>query len=176
MDALEVSGGGVDCNACGLSTDLDLDLDLDLAAGGEGAGAGSAAGSGAGSGQQVMGQCAFARAIKAAAATHVHRHQYYAAIVQTSHREDGGDGGGGQQGAEEARDGRDGGEDGVGGDELFNGVVGYEEFLVHRPAGDEWIAGALPPPTSVRRASFGPQLRGELLRLAVQQNGGAAGW
>ena len=172
VDAIEVSGGGVDCNACGLSTDLDLDL----AAGGKEAGAGGA-GSGAASGQQAVGQCAFARAIKAAAATHVHRHQYYAAIVQTSHRDGGGGGGEGQRGAEEARDARDGGGESGGGDDLFfNGVVGYEEFLVHRPAGDEWIAGALPPPTSVRRASFGPQLRGELLRLAVQQSGGAAGW
>lgn len=89
--------------------------------------------------------CAFAQVIKAVATTHTHRHQYYAAIVQTTR------GGGG------IMDGDDG--------------VEYEEFLVHRPNGDSWIAGALPPPTSVRRASFGPQLRGELRRLAVEQQG-----
>ena len=92
-----------------------------------------------------VGDCAFAKAIKAAAAqTHGERHQYYAAIVQTPH--------------------------GHGVSDTVEGV-GYEEFLVYRPSGDAWIAGALPPPTSVRRASFGPQLRGELESLAVEHPG-----
>ena len=47
--------------------------------------------------------------------------------------------------------------------------VGYEEFLVYRPAGDAWIAGSVPPPTSVRRASFGPKLRRELATLSAER-------
>jgi hypothetical protein len=136
-DAIEVSGASVDCSACGMSTDLN-------------SGGGRSSGGSGG-----VGQCAFARAIKAAAETHLPRHQYYAAIVQTSH-------GVGVNATVDIGD-----DDGT----IVDGV-GYEEFLVHRPAGDAWIGGALPPPTSVRRASFGPQLRGELRRLAVQQ----AGW
>jgi hypothetical protein len=44
--------------------------------------------------------------------------------------------------------------------------AGYEQFLVYRPNGDAWIAGSVPPPTTVRRASFGPKLRAELWSLA----------
>lgn len=142
LDAVEVSGAGVDCAACGTSAGL-----------GGYSSSSSRVGGGGG-----IGECAFARAIKAAAATHTHRHQYYAAIVQTSHG----------VGVNATVDGEDD-DDGT----VVDGV-GYEEFLVHRPAGDAWIAGALPPPTSVRRASFGPQLRGELRRLAVQRS--AAEW
>mgnify|MGYP005719985197 FL=1 len=47
--------------------------------------------------------------------------------------------------------------------------VGYEEFLVFRPNGDAWLGGLAPPPTSVRRANFGPKLRSELKKLAVQR-------
>ena len=43
---------------------------------------------------------------------------------------------------------------------------GYELFLVYRPNGDKWVAGVVPPPTTVRRAQFGPKLRGELWSLA----------
>lgn len=44
--------------------------------------------------------------------------------------------------------------------------AGYEQFLVYRPNGDAWLAGSVPPPTTVRRASFGPKLRAELWSLA----------
>mmetsp|Transcript_8411 Transcript_8411/g.30776 ORF Transcript_8411/g.30776 Transcript_8411/m.30776 type:complete len:359 (-) Transcript_8411:150-1226(-) len=95
--------------------------------------------------------CAFARAIKAASATTTSRHQYYAAVVQTSH-------GLGGAAATVDEDGR------------VAEAIGYEEFLVYRPNGDGWIAGAVPPPTSVRRASFGPKLRGEMRTLAVKES------
>lgn len=102
-----------------------------------------------------VGDCAFARAIRTAAETHVHRHQYYAAIVQTSHRAS-------------AEFGRFTTSDE---DEFVDPVsgVGYEEFLVFRPNGDAWLGGLAPPPTSVRRANFGPKLRSELKKLEVQQ-------
>jgi hypothetical protein len=45
-------------------------------------------------------------------------------------------------------------------------AAGYEQFLVYRPNGDAWLAGSVPPPTTVRRASFGPKLRAELWSLA----------
>ena len=148
VDAIEVNGSRVDCNACGMSTDLDA---------GAGAGAGTGAAASANNNNTsaargVVGDCAFARAVKEAAASHVHRHQYYAAIVQTGH-------GVGVDATMEDGEYEDG--------TVVDGV-GYEEFIVHRPAGDAWIAGALPPPTSVRRANFGPQLRGELRRLVLQ--------
>jgi hypothetical protein len=46
------------------------------------------------------------------------------------------------------------------------GGAGYEEFLIHRPNDDPRFG-----PT-VRRAAFGPKLRGELRRLAVEQGVG----
>ena len=102
-----------------------------------------------------VGDCAFARAIRSAATTHTDRHQYYAAIVQTSHRA------GSEYGQFTTSDE----------DEFVDPVsgVGYEEFLVFRPNGDAWLGGLAPPPTSVRRANFGPKLRGELKKLAVEQ-------
>mmetsp|Transcript_27932 Transcript_27932/g.68708 ORF Transcript_27932/g.68708 Transcript_27932/m.68708 type:complete len:109 (+) Transcript_27932:1072-1398(+) len=97
--------------------------------------------------------------MKSAAVAHVDgQHQYYAAVVQTSH----------SVGASATFDDYDAQGVGGAGGVVVNGV-GYEEFLIHRPNGDAWIAGSLPPVTSVRRASFGPKLRGELKKLAVEQ-------
>ena len=45
-------------------------------------------------------------------------------------------------------------------------LAGYELFLVYRPNGDQWLAGVVPPPTTVRRARFGPKLTRELFSLA----------
>lgn len=146
------------CTSCPVLASCDdaadaSELEADCGARGGGSGSG-------GRGEAGKVESAFARAIMAAAATHTHRHLYYAAIVQTSHG----------VGVNATTDGDGDDED----DGTVVDGVGYEEFLVHRPAGDAWIGGALPPPTSVRRASFGPHLRGELRRLVVQQS--AAGW
>lgn len=114
----------------------------------------AAAGSGSCASAGALGDCAFARAIKEAAATVADRNVYYAAVVQTARR----------AGAEATTDDLDGVLDGEGG----VASIGYEEFLVYRPAGDAWIAGSVPPPTSVRRASFGPKLRRELMSLSAE--------
>ena len=53
-------------------------------------------------------------------------------------------------------------------------AAGYEQFLVYRPNGDAWLAGSVPPPTTVRRASFGPKLRAELWSLARRGEGEGA--
>ena len=79
---------------------------------------------------------------------------YYAAVVQTASRV-----GVEATDALEETSAREGGD----------ASVGYEEFLVYRPAGDAWIAGSVPPPTSVRRASFGPKLRRELATLSAER-------
>ena len=79
---------------------------------------------------------------------------YYAAVVQTASRV-----GVEATDALEETFAREGGD----------ASVGYEEFLVYRPAGDVWIAGSVPPPTSVRRASFGPKLRRELATLSAER-------
>ena len=102
----------------------------------------------------ALGDCAFARTIKEASATVAERNVYYAAVVQTASRV-----GVEATDALEETFAREGGD----------ASVGYEEFLVYRPAGDVWIAGSVPPPTSVRRASFGPKLRRELATLSAER-------
>jgi len=93
--------------------------------------------------------CAFSRAVKEASKRRAAGHtNYYAAIVRSAR---------GAGGAVTMDDG-DAGE------------FGYEEFVIHRPAGDNWLGGAAPPPTTVRRASFGPKLRKEFERVCGERN------
>ena len=129
------------CTSCPVSASCDK---CGIAA----AGAGSCETAGA------LGDCAFARTIKEASATVAERNVYYAAVVQTASRV-----GVEATDALEETFAREGGD----------ASVGYEEFLVYRPAGDVWIAGSVPPPTSVRRASFGPKLRRELATLSAER-------
>ena len=92
--------------------------------------------------------CAFSRAVMEASKRRAAGHtNYYAAIVRSAR---------GAGGAVTMDDG-DAGE------------FGYEEFVVHRPAGDNWLGGAAPPPTTVRRASFGPKLSA-LERVCGERN------
>ena len=110
------------------------------------------------------GDCAFSKAIKEEVERKGERPEnagrtYYAAVVRTRRPSDGdGDGDASLESAWNLS------EEGEGDERLA--AAGYEQFLVYRPNGDAWLAGSVPPPTTVRRASFGPKLRAELWSLA----------
>ena len=109
------------------------------------------------------GECAFSEAIKDEVSRKGERPEnagrtYYAAVVRTRRLSD-------DDGAADAWN-RSNDLDRAVGDERALVAAGYEQFLVYRPNGDAWLAGSVPPPTTVRRASFGPKLRAELWSLA----------
>ena len=109
------------------------------------------------------GDCAFSEAIKDEVSRKGERPEnagrtYYAAVVRTR---DVGRSDDALQKVESAWN-----EDASGFSAAALANAGYEQFLVYRPNGDAWLAGSVPPPTTVRRASFGPKLRAELWSLA----------